>query len=577
MLGKLAGWDDTIVALATPPGVGAIGVIRLSGPQSVAIVDKLFVSKDLEMQASHTLHVGFLKDGEEVLDEVVVSLYRAPRSYTGEDVVEVSCHGSPYVQERVIQAFLGRGARIAKPGEFTQRAFLHGKFDLTQAEAVADLIASNTAASARTALHTIRGGFSRALKELRVQLLSFSALIELELDFSQEDVEFADRAQFYALIREAEDTTAALLQSFRLGNVIRNGVQVAIVGKPNAGKSTLLNTLLNENRAIVSEIAGTTRDTIEEILNIDGILFRLIDTAGIRRHSTDLIENMGMEKSREKIEQADIVLYLFDVADTVEEVEARRREMGGGRVAGGEGVAGLGGEGPRGDRAATASGGAMLGGGVKNEGQVETEANAFGGDGSASGGVAAPEGEGVSATGERTEWPNANSVEPAGGSQLDGGRVSSVGNGSQPGRSKNILWVANKVDVFGGGGGLEEGDVYHSENAAREKFRSISDAVFISARQDHHIGMLKQRLVDMVLDGKTNAEGTIVTNTRHFHALQQVAQSLEEIHKGLDSGLTGDLLSLDIRRCLHWLGEITGEITSEDQLDYIFSKFCIGK
>ena len=339
MLGKLAGWEDTIVALATPPGIGAIGVIRVSGVDSFRIVNELFPSKDLSAQPSHTLHVGALKDGDEVLDEVVVSLFRGPRSYTGEDVVEVSCHGSPYVQERVISALLRRGARLARAGEFTQRAFLKGKMDLTQAEAVADLIASNTAASARTALHTIRGGFSKALQELREQLLSFSALIELELDFSQEDVEFADRTKFYELVSSAEITVSQLLKSFQLGNVIRNGVSVAIVGKPNAGKSTLLNTLLNENRAIVSEIAGTTRDTIEETLNIDGILFRLIDTAGIRQHTTDVIESIGVGRSLEKMAQADVVVYMFDVEDEVEEVVARRRELEGeGRV----GVGGIG-------------------------------------------------------------------------------------------------------------------------------------------------------------------------------------------------------------------------------------------
>jgi tRNA modification GTPase len=458
MLGKLTGWDDTIVALATPPGIGAIGVIRLSGPASWPIVGKLFPSKDLAAQASHTLHIGYLRDGDEILDEVVVSLFRGPRSYTGEDVVEISCHGSPYVQERVIQAILRGGARLARAGEFTQRAFLHGKFDLTQAEAVADLIASNTAASANTALHTIRGGFSRALKELRDQLLSFSALIELELDFSQEDVEFADRSQLYRLITTADGETAALLQSFRLGNVIRHGVQVAIIGKPNAGKSTLLNTLLNENRAIVSEIAGTTRDTIEEVLNIDGILFRLIDTAGIRRHEpTDTIEAMGIGKSLEKMEQADIVLYLFDVGDPLEEVVARKSEL-----------------------------------------------------------IAA---------------------------------------------GKPFLLVGNKVDTT-------------VEEVVKLRF---PEELLISAKEGLHIDLLKKRLVDQVLEGKTNAEGTIVTNARHFHVLQQVSSALADIRRGLDEGLSGDLLSLDIRRCLHYLGEITGEITSEDQLDYIFSKFCIGK
>jgi tRNA modification GTPase len=476
MLGKLVGWEDTIVALATPPGIGAIGVIRVSGPAAIRIAARLFHGKDLEQQPSHTLHVGLLKEGDDALDEVVVSLFRAPRSYTGEEVVEISCHGSPYVQEQVIQAFLRQGARLAKAGEFTQRAFLNGKLDLAQAEAVGDLIASHTAAAARTALHTIRGGFSRALRDLREQLISFSALIELELDFSQEDVEFADRTQLYHLIQEAEETTSALLSSFRLGNVIRNGVSVAIVGKPNAGKSTLLNTLLNEDRAIVSEIAGTTRDTIEEVLNIGGILFRLIDTAGIRQHSTDTIERIGVGKSLEKMGQADIVVYLFDVNDEVEEVMERRRDLN--------------------DTAAAAGAGSVAAG---------------------------------------------------------------AANGAQ-----RFVWVGNKADLL-------EGDV------ARRKFSGIPDAIFVSAKERRDIEVLRQRLVDQVLQGNAGTDGTIVTNARHYHALQQVAESLTVIHTGLDELLSGDLLALDIRHCLHYLGEITGEITTEDRLDYIFSKFCIGK
>ena len=316
---SLTGWDDTIAALATPAGVGAIGVIRVSGSRAFEVMDALFPSKDLRQQATHTLHVGLLKEGDTVLDEVVLSLFKAPRSYTGEDVIEISCHGSPFIQENVLQAITRRGVRIAKPGEFTQRAFLNGKMDLTQAEAVADLIASNTEASRRTALHNMRGGFSHDLQQLRDQLIQFSALIELELDFSQEDVEFADRTQLQQLITQLSLSTNQLLNSFRLGNVIRNGVQVAIIGKPNAGKSTLLNTLLNENRAIVSDIAGTTRDTIEEVLNINGILFRLIDTAGIREHTQDVIETLGVEKSREKMRSADIVIYLFDINETTPE------------------------------------------------------------------------------------------------------------------------------------------------------------------------------------------------------------------------------------------------------------------
>ena len=268
MYGKLSGWDDTIAALATPQGIGAIGVIRVSGSLAVGIVDGLFPSKSLAAQPSHTLHVGFIKHQGTVLDEVVIALFKAPRSYTGEDVVEISCHGSPYVQQQVMEALLNSGARPAKPGEFTMRAFLNGKVDLAQAEAVADLIASNTEASRKTALMNIRGGFSHILKDIREQLLTFSALIELELDFAQEDVEFADRTKLFELLYKAEEKVQKLLLSFKLGNVVKNGVQVAIIGKPNAGKSTLLNTLLNEDRAIVSDIAVTTRDTIEEVLNI---------------------------------------------------------------------------------------------------------------------------------------------------------------------------------------------------------------------------------------------------------------------------------------------------------------------
>ena len=501
MLGKLAGWGDTIVALATPPGIGAIGVIRVSGNQAIVLVGRLFPSKDLAAQPSHTLHVGLLVEGDHELDEVVISLFRNPRSYTGEDVVEISCHGSPYVQEQVIQALLRSGARLAKAGEFTQRAFLNGKLDLAQAEAVADLIASHTAASARTALSTIRGGFSRALRDLRERLISFSALIELELDFSQEDVEFADRTQLYHLITEATETTAALLASFRLGNVIRNGVSVAIVGKPNAGKSTLLNTLLNDNRAIVSEIAGTTRDTIEEVLNIDGILFRLIDTAGIREHTSDVIEQIGVGRSLEKMEQADIVVYLFDVNDDPASVGLLRAEL--------------------------------------------------------------------------------------------------------QGKGKPFLLVGNKVDAFSSSSPSSSFSASSSSSTSSEasslgasSFWASSDrsaaslasaaALFpqellISAREARHIDVLRQRLVDLVLGGASSSfssfsgDSAVVTNARHFHALQLVATSLESIRRGLDDLLSGDLLALDIRLCLHYLGEITGEITSEERLDYIFSKFCIGK
>lgn len=460
MNGKLAGWDDTIIALATPPGVGAIGVVRLSGSKAIEIANDLFPSKDLTQQASHTIHVGVIKDNGAELDEAVVSLYKNPRSYTGEDVVEISGHGSPFVLQQIINACIQRGARLARPGEFTQRAFLKGKLDLAQAEAVADLIASNTAASQKTALHSIRGGFSNKLKDLREELIKFSALIELELDFSQEDVEFADRKQFYELINELSKLTDQLINSFRLGNVIKNGVSVAIVGKPNAGKSTLLNALLQEDRAIVSEIPGTTRDTIEEVINIDGILFRLIDTAGIRQHTSDIIESIGVERSLDKMKTADLVLYLFDVEEARSEVGNMRSEL------------------------------------------------------------------------EKQQL--------------------------------NYLLVGNKIDN-------------KDEQAVRNNFSSIENIVFISAKSHKHLEVLKERMVDKVISGQVQAEDTIVTNARHYHALKEVARSLADIKKGLDDKLTGDLLALDIRRALHYLGEITGEITNEDQLDYIFSKFCIGK
>lgn len=457
---SFSGWDDTIVALATPPGVGAIGVIRISGDKALELVNAIFPSKDLAAQASHTAHVGLLKNEGRSLDEAVVTLFKSPRSYTGENVVEISCHGSPFVQQQVISALLQGGARMAKPGEFTQRAFLNGKLDLTQAESVADLIAAGTEAAQQAALHGVRGGFSSELHSLREQLLKLSALLELELDFSQEDVEFADRTLLRQLLTQLQQSTSVLLHSFQLGNVIKNGVTVAIVGKPNAGKSTLLNSLLNENRAIVSEIAGTTRDTIEEVLNIDGILFRLIDTAGIRAHTNDLIESAGMERSLEKMRTAQVVLYVFNVKDPVESVWQWKQEA------------------------------------------------------------------------EQAGW--------------------------------NYLLVANKLDTA-------------EETSIRAKWGGLDPLVFIAAKEGLHLITLKERMVDLVLQDKLSTEHTIVTNARHFHALQEVYQALQDTQRGLENKLPSDLLALEIRRCLHYLGEITGEITNEDQLDYIFSKFCIGK
>ncbi len=454
--------SDTIAAIATPPGEGAIGIIRLSGPEAISIVDGLFAGKNLQAQPTHTLHFGKIKDGARVVDEVVVSLYKGPKSYTGEDVVEISCHGSNYVINEVLALCMASGARMAKPGEFTMRAFMKGKMDLTQAEAVADLIAGQSGAAHKAAIHNLRGGFSNDLKHMRDQLITFSALIELELDFSQEDVEFADRTQFYALIAKITTATQELLQSFRLGNVIRNGVSVAIIGSPNAGKSTLLNALLNEERAIVSEIAGTTRDTIEETLNINGILFRIIDTAGIRAHSLDTIELKGMERSREAMDKADIVVYLFDVR--------------------------------------------------------ETEHTVF--------------------TNQIREFEE---------------------------KGLKYLLAGNKTDIA---------NIDEVKEGLKDTTAPI---IYLSAKNKENINQVKDALYNLVAGGLIKQEGTIITNARHYGALQEMLKSLQDIKTGLDTNLPGDLISLDIRNCLYYMGEITGEITTEDKLDYIFSKFCIGK
>lgn len=457
MMNKLTGWNDTIVALATPPGIGAIAVIRISGKNTFAIGSSLFPSKNIALQATHTLHVGMLKDGEKLLDEVVLALFKGPKSFTGEDTIEISCHGSTFVQQQILEACIAKGARLARAGEFTQRAFLNGKMDLTQAEAVADIIAANTEASTKAALHNIRGGFSHELSTMREQLISFSALIELELDFATEDVEFADREKFYSLIEQTYQSVTKLISSFSLGNVIKNGVSVAIIGKPNAGKSTLLNVLLNEERAIVSSIAGTTRDTIEEIININGILFRLIDTAGIREDSQDVIENFGIEKSLGKMRSADIVLYIFDVN-------------------------------------------------TETESDLKMQQKIF--------------------------------------------------------EKENIkyIFVCNKLD----------------DRLTEQKYSS-KDILYISAKNKNGIDELKQAIFTATVQANNYAENNIITNTRHLASLKNISISLAAIKDGLDANVPGDLLSSDIRTALYDLGEITGEVTNEDKLDFIFSKFCIGK
>ena len=309
--------QDTIAAIATAPGVGGIAVIRVSGNEAIAVVSKIFEGKNLAEQKGYTAHFGKIVFQGKIIDEVVITLFKNPHSYTGEDVVEISCHGSLFIQQEILQALIQSGCRLAAPGEFTQRAFLNGKMDLSQAEAVADLIASQNESAHKVALQQLRGGYSNELQQLRERLIWFASLIELELDFSQENVEFADRKQLFDLVNELQSKINPLILSFKLGNAMKNGIASAIVGKPNAGKSTLLNALLKENRAIVSSIAGTTRDTIEESLNINGIIFRLIDTAGLR-NTNDEIEKIGVEKSYEKIREAQLVLYVFDVNEMTE-------------------------------------------------------------------------------------------------------------------------------------------------------------------------------------------------------------------------------------------------------------------
>lgn len=451
--------NDTIVALATPNGTGAIGIIRLSGPDAVAITQKVFRGKDLAKQASHTIHFGHIIDGEVELDEVLVSLFIAPKSYTRENVVEISCHGSAYIIESVIKLLIRSGARPAQPGEFTLRAFLNGQLDLSQAEAVADLIASNSKASQQAAMSQLRGGFSNQLKGLREQLVNFASLIELELDFSEEDVEFANRDQLKQLIVNILTILSKLIQSFELGNAIKQGINTVIAGRPNAGKSTLLNALLNEERAIVSDIAGTTRDTIEEVLNINGVNFRLTDTAGIRE-ATDTIEAIGVQKAYEKINQSAILIYVFDaleisLADLNADLESLQR----------------------------------------------------------------------------------------------------------PGFL--MLVVANKIDLLTP---LQIAELPQTESM-----------MHVSAKEKQHIDELKHKIYHTAIKGQLSGDETLVTNIRHLQALQKTEESLSRVLDGIDNPITSEFLAIDIKQALHYLGEITGSVTTDDLLENIFSKFCIGK
>ena len=454
---------DPIAALATAPGIGAIAVLRVSGEGAIDITNRMFRGKDLTQQESHTVHFGTLRNRQDgIIDEVVVTVFRSPKSFTKEDIVEISCHGSEFIIQQILRRLTQEGVRLARPGEFTQRAFLNGQFDLVQAEAVADLIASDSDASHRAALTQLRGGFSKQLKELRQQLIDFVALVELELDFGEEDVEFAHRDQLRQLMLDIRRVLHPLIDSFSAGNVIKNGVATVIVGKPNAGKSTLLNALLNEEKAIVSDIPGTTRDIIEDELFIDGIRFRLIDTAGLRE-ATDRIEAIGIERTQQKMRDAALVIYLFDglniSSDELQHALSKVRES-----------------------------------------------------------------------------------------------------------SKPYLLVGNKVDA------IDEERKQHLERVADEK------VVWISAAKQTGLEELKAALSARVrTDMAVQTGSAVVTNARHYEHLTGTDDALARATAGLDAGATPDWLAMDLRVALQHLGELTGQITTDDLLDSIFSKFCIGK
>ena len=475
---------DLIVALATPPGVGAIAVIRLAGPGSWQLADQFFKGKKrLETCKSHTAHFGSLIDfHDNLIDEVLITLFINPHSYTGEDIVEISCHGSPFIQQKILELFLENGARLARPGEFTMRAFLNGKLDLSQAEAVGDLIASENEAAHQIALRQMRGGFSSEIKKLRAELIDFASLIELELDFAEEDIEFANRLTLNELVQKIRLEIGRLVASFQLGNAVKNGVTTVIAGRPNAGKSTLLNALLNEDRAIVSEIPGTTRDAIEEILNINGIAFRLIDTAGIRE-ATDAIERIGVEKTMEKVSQASILVYLFDVTATpLSEVFADLKKL------------------------------------------------------------ARPDMKLLVACNKMDLAPH-----------FDPNWLINPQNEAIP-------------EYFSGS------EIQHSAFNIQH-----SEVIALAAKHLMNVPFLKEKLLELVAGGSVNFESTVVTNARHFDALQKADAALAEVQTGLAGQITTDFIAQDIRRSLSFLGEITGEVSVEDLLGNIFGKFCIGK
>ncbi len=462
--------NDTIIALATPSGIGAIAVIRLSGKDAIGIVNSFFNSKtgnkSLLKQKTHTIHLGHIVSDNRFIDKVLVSVFKDPNSYTGENVIEISCHGSVFIQQEIIQLFIKNGIRLANPGEFTLRAFLNGKLDLSQAEAVADLITSDSKASHQIAMQQMRGGFSNEIEKLRQELLNFASLIELELDFAEEDVEFANRDDFQKLIHKLTSVIKQLIASFAYGNVLKNGIPVAIIGEPNVGKSTLLNTLLNEEKAIVSEIAGTTRDAIEDELIIDGVVYRFIDTAGIR-DTEDTIESIGIQRTYENIEKAQLVLFLID-----------------------------GGKRP------------------KTEDQ----------------------------------------------------RLNTIYQLQEKYPDKKIISIVNKADL------LSKDEI--STLNTLPKFR---DSILLSSKEKTGINKLKEELTKLTNIGALSNNKTIVSNSRHFEALNNALVEINNVQNGINNKISSDLIAINIREALSYLGEITGKVTTEDLLGNIFANFCIGK
>ncbi len=460
--------NNIIAAISTPAGIGGIAIIRLSGNGCIELVDAVFKSfkaKKLAEAKAYTVHFGSIIKENVVLDDVLVSVFRNPHSFTGEDIIEISCHGSIYIQQNILQLLISKGASLAQPGEFTQRAFLNGKMDLSQAESVADLIASSSAATHRLAMNQMRGGFSNKLIELRTELLNFTSLIELELDFSEEDVEFANRDHLKEAAHQIESHIKKLADSFSIGNAVKSGIPVAIIGETNAGKSTLLNLLLHEEKAIVSDIHGTTRDVIEDTINIQGLTFRLIDTAGIR-DTHDEIESLGIERTFKKIEQANIVLWVADCETINEHIEELSQKI-------------------------------------------------------------------LPVVGDR-----------------------------------KLILIFNKVDIISA-----------ERKAEKEKllFNKIPERVFISAKYEQGTNQLEDLLVKTANIPEISEQDIIVTNVRHYEALQNALVAIKRVSEGLDLKISGDFLSQDIRECLYYLGEITGQISTDEILGNIFSKFCIGK